>query len=124
MAVTDTWRRYTTEAVLKGSPVGAAVFYIGLGTTSFSVGTGDAAVGEIVGTGYARKAVQWSDFVGPMSNSNTIVFDVVGSWSPVGYAFIADASQGGSVLLYDSFTTVAVVAGDMLTINVGALTLS
>ena len=124
MAVTETWKEYATEAVFLGTFTIMDTFYVGLGTASFAIGSGDTAVNEITGAGYARQAVQWSDFVSDMSNTNTVVFAVGAAWPPVGYVFIADSSQGGRVILYDSHAAKTVAAGDTISINVGGLVLT
>lgn len=124
MAVTETWKEYSTEAVFKGEALLMDTFYVGLGGASFAVGTGDTATGEITGTGYARQPAQWSDFVSDMSNTNTMVFAVSASWPPAYYVFIADSAQGGRVLAYDNYAAKTVVPGDTISINPGALVLT
>ena len=125
MSATDTWKSYSTEAVFNGIAVPVDTFYAGLGSSSFSVGVDDTTIGEITGSGYARVPVQWSDFVTDMSNTNTIVFAVSASWPPVEYVFIANASQGGRVLLYaDAGVAKTVVAGDTISISIGDLILT
>ena len=124
MAVTETWKKLATEAVMKGTSVPFSTAYIGLGGASFSVIAGDSPSGEIVGTGYARVPVQWTDFVADMRNSNSLLWSVGGSWSAVGAAFVSDSFQGGSVLMWDAFTTRSVSSGDTLTIDIGNFVLT
>jgi hypothetical protein len=124
MAVTDTWKKISTEALLKGASVPFGSVFIGLGGASFSVIAGDSPSGEIVGSGYERVPVQWTDFVANMKNSNTLLWSVGSGWSAVGAAFVSDSFQGGAVLLWDGFTTRSVASGDQVVIDIGNFTLT
>lgn len=124
MPATDTWKKLSTEAVLKGYSSPIVTAYVGLGTSSFAVGGGDAVMGEVVGTGYARVPVSWTDFVADMSNSNVLIWTASGSWGTVTDVFVSNASQGGVVLLHDGVTSKAVTDGDTVTIDIGNLVLT
>ena len=124
MAVTDTWKKISTEAVLKGTPVPFGSVFIGLGGASFGVIAGDLPSGEITGTGYERVPVQWTDFIADMTNSNALLWSVGSGWSAVGAAFVSDSSQGGTVLMWDTFGTRSVSSGDSVAIDVGNFTLT
>jgi len=123
MTVTNKWLEYVTESLLKGVDPTPSVFYLGLGVSSFTVDANDAAVGEITGTGYSRQPISWTDYLAPMTNSAAITFQVGGAWSSVGAAFVSNASQGGEVLLYDTFAAIPVTPGDSLKLDVGDLVL-
>ena len=123
MAVTDTWKKLSTEAVLKGASIPFASVFIGLGGASFGVIAGDVPSGEITGTGYERVPVTWTDFVADMTNSNSLLWSVGSGWS-VGAAFVSDSSQGGVVLMYDTFSTISVTSGDKVAIDIGNFTLT
>jgi hypothetical protein len=124
MAVTETWKKLSTETVLKGYPVPFGSVFIGLGTASFGVIAGDLPTGEITGTGYERVPVTWTDFVADMTNSNTLLWSVGGGWSAVGAAFVSDSFQGGVVLMYDDFATRSVASGDKVAIDIGNFVLT
>jgi len=124
MAVTETWKYYSTMAVMKGVSLPFTTVYLGLGVSGFSVGAGDTAVGEVSGTGYARQPITWTDFVADMSNSGEILFAVTGPWGSVGAAFLSDASQGGKVIAYTTVTNTTVTSGDSIRVPVGNLVLT
>jgi hypothetical protein len=124
VAVTDTWKKLSTEAVLKGAAVPFGSVFIGLGGASFSVVAGDSPSGEISGTGYERVPVQWTDFVADMRNSNVMLWSVGSGWSAVGAAFVSDSIQGGAVLLWDGFATRSVASGDKVSIDIGNFVLT
>jgi hypothetical protein len=124
MATTDTWKKISTEAVLKGTAVPFGSVFIGLGNASFSVIAGDAPSGEITGNGYERIPVQWTDFVADMTNSNILLWSAGSGWSAVGAAFVSDSFQGGSVLLWDGFATRTVNSGSTVRIDIGNFVLT
>lgn len=124
MPVTDTWKKLTTEAVLKGYPSPIVTAYVGLGTGSFAVGAGDIVIGEAIGIGYERIPVQWTDFVANMSNSAVLVWTAGGSWGTIQNVFVSAAFQGGTVLLYDPTASKMVASGDTITIDIGNLILT
>lgn len=124
MAVTETWKKLTTEAVLKGVGAPFSATFVGLGTDSFGIGVGDVATGEVIGTGYERVPVQWTDFVADMTNSNLLLWSAGGSWGSVNHIFVSDSSQGGAVLLWASFGAKTIGSGGTVKVEIGNLTLT
>jgi len=124
MTVTETWKKLTTEAILKGIETPFAATYVGLGVASFGVLGGDSPSGEIIGTNYGRLPVQWTDFAADMTNSNTLLWNVGSAWGTVGAVFVSDSSQGGAVLCWDEVTNRIFTAGDVLVIEAGSLVLT
>jgi len=124
MPVTETWKYYSTMAVMKGVAAPFSTVYVGLGTSTFSIGTGDTPNGEISGTGYSRQPVSWTDFTADMRNDGEIIFVVGGTWNTVAAMFLSDSAQGGKVIAYSTFTAKPVTYGDTLRVPVGNLILT
>lgn len=124
MPATDTWKKLSTEAVLKGYASPVATFFVGLGGNSFAVGANDIVVGETTGTGYERVPVQWTDFVANMTNSNVLLWTAGGAWGTVTDVFVSDAFQGGAVLLHDGVPSKNLSSGDTISIDIGNLILT
>jgi hypothetical protein len=124
MAVTEYWKELSTEAVLKGQAVTFTTVYAGLGGASFAVNASDEPLGEISGTGYSRIPIQWTDWTTQMSNTGQLLWSVGGIWPSVGALFVADSSQGGKVIFYDTFTVIPTTSGDTFNVDVGQLILT
>jgi hypothetical protein len=124
MSETEYWKKLSTEALLKGYTSPLTTVFVGLGTSSFSVGLDSTVIGEVTSSGYQRQPIQWSDFVDEMTNSNTILWGVTSAWPAVSRAFISDSSQGGKALLYGTFASKTFTSGDVAAIDIGNLRLT
>lgn len=125
MSTTTYYRQLATEAVLKGQPSPAANAFVGLGSPTFTLNS-DSTIssGEVQAVGYFRQKIQWSDFVGAMSNVNMIQWEVTAGWPTILRVFVSDSSQGGRVLLWDLVPSVIPISGDTIVIEAGSLTLT
>ena len=124
MPVTETWKYLSTMAVMKGQAPPFTTVFAGLGSSGFTVISGDEPSGEVTGTSYSRIPIAWDDFVTEMANSGELLWTVGSGWSSVGAVFISNASQGGQVIAYDTFTVIPVTAGDVLKVKTGNLILT
>ena len=124
MPITEYWKEIATGAVMNGEIIPFSTVYAGLGAGSFLVDVNGGASGEITGAGYSRQQVSWSDWVTDRTNGAELLWSVDGSWPSVGALFLADASQGGRVLAYATFTAVGTSQGDGFRVAAGSLVLT
>lgn len=138
MTVTSGFGQYLENANLnwfRGTafPAVPATMYIALFTTAPVNGVDSAAV-ECTGGSYARKSFtpNTSNFGAPSGaapassvlGANQVFVTPTGSWGTVVGWAIYDASTAGNMLMYGSFTGVAVGTGDTVEFLSGNLTLS
>lgn len=115
------FKKLSTESVLKGKLSPVAQAFVGLCVAGWSVAPDSTMSGELSIVGYMRQPVQWTDFTSSMSNSVTVSWNVQSAWPPIFAAFVADSSQGGKVLLFDSIPSQTFHVGDIAVIEVGNL---
>ena len=96
--------------------------WVGLATASISDATTGTNVGEVTGSGYARKQVNVNGGAAPtwdlaaagvVDNGGTIMIGTASaSWGTVTGTFVVDASTNGNMLFYDNAMTDQAVGVD------------
>lgn len=122
MAETDYLTQKLQETWVAGAsfPVYANV-YVGL--LGADPTTSGSFASELSGAGYGRKYVGFESY--PFSNTNEILWAAEGAWDAFSYVFLADSSQGGNMLAYNSITEVSGVdIGYIVRIQVSNLTVT
>jgi hypothetical protein len=80
-------------------------WYVGLFSDAAGL-TADQPSTEISGNGYSRRGVTFGPSVGGVaSNTNVITFSATGTWTPVTYTGIFDASSSGNLLFWAPLQT-------------------
>lgn len=120
MAETTYLRNALNARWLKGTPFPVyANLYVGL-TAANPTGSGSFA-SEIVSAGYGRRGLVLT--AAPYSNSEEIVWIPESFWPNVTNLFIADSSQGGNMLMFETVgPIVAPGPGKLIRIQAGNLT--
>ena len=113
------------NAVLRNtSYTSPTTVYVALYTTDPT----DADTGtEVSGNAYARQSVTFSSpSNGVTSNSAAVEFpQATGSWGPVAYIGLRDASSGGNLLFHTALDASKTIAtGDVFRIAAGSLTVT
>lgn len=126
MPVSETWKKISLEATLKGYPIAYPQMYVGLGLSGFTLHGDDMANGEVIGIGYQRQLAQWTDFGADMRNADDLFFNVGGVWGSLAAIFISPSAQGGKVLIWDTFfpQITSLTAGDQVKISAGGIVLT
>lgn len=121
MSLTNTFETTLLTWLLTGNAATRpTAWYVGLYTAAPS-DTGGGT--EVSGSGYARKAVNFTVSGDTASNSAAVEFDAATApWGTITYAGIFDAASGGNLIAYAALTTAkAIDTDDVLRIPVGDL---
>lgn len=123
MPATDYASKIMLEAAVNKTslPLYANVY---VGWTTADPGSAGNLSTEISGPGYQRIVMTFGIYVPPLTNTSEAIWIPTGGWAAIGYAFLADSSQGGNMLYYDDVSSVTPGLGYILKIPVGNFTIT
>ena len=93
--------------------------YVGLFTTATNAAGGG---NEVVGNGYARKAIAFDASVaGASDNTSAVEFDTAtGSWGTITHTAVLDAATAGNMMMENALTaSKAIATGDVFRFQAG-----
>jgi hypothetical protein len=122
MPATDYGNQIMLEAAVNKTLPPYANVYTGF--TTGNPGTAGSFSTEVSGPGYQRIPMTFGGYVPPLTNTSEALWTPTGGWSAIGYAFLADSSQGGNMLYYDDVDSVTPGLGHILKIPIGNFTIT